>query len=80
MIKYSEFLSISKNVTEKAGTGSEPFPGTFMKPMKKDVDLPTEVLELLVKYYCNAYEHTFITISNIYTSSEDSIIILPKVN
>ena len=41
---------------EKVGTGSKPFLGTFMKPMKKDVDLPTEVLELLVEYYCNAYE------------------------
>ena len=35
LMKYSEFLSMSKNVTEKAGTGSEPFPGTFMKPIKK---------------------------------------------
>ena len=71
---------MSKNVTEKAGTGSEPFPGTFMKPMKKDVDLPTEVLELLVEYYCNAYEYAFATVSNIHTSSEDSIVILSKVN
>src|SRR2546429_9952154 len=54
-MKYSEFLSMSKNVTEKAGTGSEPFLSTFMKPMKKDVDLPTEVLELLVEYYYNAH-------------------------
>src|SRR5438067_6957196 len=79
-MKYSEFLSMSKNVTEKAGTGSVPFLGTFMKPIKKDVDLPTEVLELLVEYYCNTYEYAFVTILNIYTSSEDSIIILSKVN
>ena len=46
-----------------------------MKPMKKDVDLPIEVLELLVEYYCNAYEYAFATVSNIHTSSEDSIII-----
>ena len=71
---------MSKNVTEKAGTGSEPFLGIFMKPMKKDVDLPTEVLELLVEYYCNAYEYAFATILNIHTSSEDSIVILSKVN
>src|SRR5947207_1052371 len=51
-----------------------------MKPMKKDVDLPTEVLELLVEYYCNAYEYAFATVSNIHTSSEDSIVILSKVN
>src|SRR5207245_3495532 len=79
-MKYSEFLSMSKNVTEKAGTESEPFLNTFMKPMKKDVDLPTEVLELLVEYYCNAYEYAFTTVSNIHTSSEDSIVILSKVN
>ena len=51
-----------------------------MKPMKKGVDLLTEVLELLVEYYCNAYEYTFATVSNIHTSSEDSIVILSKVN
>ena len=51
-----------------------------MKPMKKDVDLLTEVLELLVEYYCNAYEYTFTTVSNIHASSEDSIVILSKVN
>src|SRR2546421_8830854 len=79
-MKYSEFLSISKNVTEKAEIGSELFPGTFMKLMKKDVDLPTEVLELLVEYYCNTYEYAFVTISNIHISSENSIIILSKVN
>ena len=71
---------MSKNVTEKVGIGSEPFPGTFMKPMKKDVDLPIEVLELLVEYYCNTYEYAFATISNIHTSLEDSIVILSKVN
>ena len=48
--------------------------------MKKDVDLSIEVLELLVEYYCNAYEYAFATVSNIHTSSEDSIVILSKVN
>ena len=51
-----------------------------MKPIKKDVDLPTEVLELLVKYYCNAYEYTFATVSNIHTLSEVFIVILLKIN
>ena len=35
LMKYLEFLLMSKNVTEKAETGLELFPGTFMKPMKK---------------------------------------------
>src|SRR5205823_909695 len=69
-----------KECNGKAGIGSKPFPGTFMKPIKKDVDLPTEVLELLVEYYHTAYEYAFATVSNIHTSSEDSIIILSKVN
>src|SRR4051794_19203444 len=46
--------------------------------MKKDVDLLTEVLELLVEYYCNAYEYAFVTVSNIHTSSEDFIVIFQR--
>ena len=33
-----------------------------------------------MEYYCNAYENAFATVSNIHTSSEDSIVILSKVN
>jgi hypothetical protein len=80
LMKYSEFLSMSKNVKDKAGTGSEQFPGIFMKPMKKDVNLPPEVLDLLVEYYSNAYASTFVTLSNIHISSSESIVVLPKVN
>jgi hypothetical protein len=80
LMQYSEFLSMSKNVKDKAGLGSEPFPGAFMKPMKKDVNLPLEVLPLLVKFYCNAYERSFTSLSNIHTASDDSIAVLPKVN
>ena len=35
LMKYSEFLSMSKNVTEKAGTGSEPFSGIFFEANEK---------------------------------------------
>ena len=35
LMKYSGFLLMSKNITEEAETESEPFPGTFMRPMKK---------------------------------------------
>src|ERR1044072_2727255 len=51
-----------------------------MRPIKKDVDLPTEVLEILVEYYCNAYEYTYATISNIHIAMEQSIVILSKAN
>ena len=33
-----------------------------------------------MEYYCNAYEYAFVTVSNIHTSLEDSIVILSKVN
>ena len=56
LMDYSEFLSMLKNVKEKAGTGSEPFSGTLLKLMKKEVNLQLEVLELLIKYYHNAYD------------------------
>ena len=46
---------MSKNVKDNAGVGSEPFPGKLLKPMKKDVNLPPEVLTLLVDYYHHAY-------------------------
>jgi hypothetical protein len=79
-MQYSEFLSMSKDVKDKAGTGSEPFPGAFINPMKKDVNLPPEVSALLVEYYCNAYNRSFTALSNIHTSSEETIVVLPKVN
>jgi hypothetical protein len=71
---------MSKNVKEKAGEGSEPFPGTLLKPMKKNVNLQLEVLELLIKYYHNAYGISFVTLSNIHNSPSNLILVLPKVN
>jgi len=31
---YREFLSMSKNIEESAGAGSESFPGAFLNPKK----------------------------------------------
>jgi len=71
---------MSKDVKEKAGVGSEAFPGTLLKPMK-EVNLLSEVLKLLVEYYCNTYdEFSFVTLSNIHNSSSESIVVLSKVN
>jgi hypothetical protein len=80
LLNYSEFLEMSKNVKENAGTGSEPFPGEFLKPMKKEVKLTPEVLALLVKYYHSAYGYSFVDLSNIHTSPSESIVVLPKAN
>ncbi|RGB36328.1 hypothetical protein C1646_758227 [Rhizophagus diaphanus] len=80
LLDYSDFLSMSKNVKEKAGMGSEPFPRTLLKPMKKNVNLQLEVQELLVEYYNNAYDYSFVVLSKIHVSSLNSITVLPKVN
>ena len=77
--RYFEFLSMSKNVKENAGTGSEPFPGALLKPTK-EANLLVDVLNLLVKYYQNAYDYSFVTLSNIHNSSPESKVVFPKVN
>ncbi|CAG8602089.1 5668_t:CDS:2 [Funneliformis caledonium] len=76
--KYFEFLSIVKDIKDKAGVGSEAFPGILLK-LTKQVDLLSEVLELLVKYYQSAYDCSFISLSNIHNSTSDSRVVLPKV-
>jgi hypothetical protein len=74
-----EFLKMSKNVKEKAGTGSEPFPGEFLKPTKSNVKLPPDILSLLVKYYENAYNCPFESLSKIHLSM-GSTVVLPNVD
>ena len=76
---YLEFLLMAKDVRDKAGVGSEAFPGTLLKPMKEG-SLPDEILELLVEYYNNVYDHSFVTLSNVHKSSQESRVVLPKVN
>ena len=75
---YQEFLSMSKNIEESAGAGSEPFPGAFLNPKKVDMNLTEEVIILLAEYYRNAYDKDFVLLSGIHLS--DAIPILPKVN
>ena len=79
LMKYFEFLSMSKNVKEKAGIGSEPFPGAFLKP-KKEVILKQDILELLIKYYNGAYEnYSFVGLSDIHNALPEAIAVLPTV-
>jgi hypothetical protein len=71
---------MSKNVKENAGIGTEPFPGSFLRP-KKEENLPEDILELLVEYYRNAYDdRIFATLSNIHNALPGTITVLPKVN
>ncbi|PKY38938.1 hypothetical protein RhiirA4_452040 [Rhizophagus irregularis] len=79
-IDYQNFLSMSRNVEEMAGTGFESFPGTFLNPKKLNTDLPNEILDLLVEYYSNAYERDFVTLSNIHIANTNAIPVLSKVN
>ncbi|CAI2190286.1 20497_t:CDS:1, partial [Funneliformis geosporum] len=51
-MNYRKFLSMSINVEEMAGLGSKSFPGSFLNPNKISTNLPKEVLNLLVEYYC----------------------------
>ena len=78
LIKYFEFLSMSNNVKENAGIGTEPFPGTLLKP-KKDVTLSQDILKLLVKYYDGAYDnYFFVNLSDIHNASSEAIAVLPQ--
>ena len=70
---------MSKNVKEKAGVGSEPFPGAFLNP-KKEVNLTQDILGLLIEYYSSAYEnYSFVSLSNIHNALPEAISVLPKV-
>jgi hypothetical protein len=78
LMEYSKFLAMSKDVKDKAGVGSEPFPGEFLKPIR-DAKLLPEVSELLAKYYENVYDYSFTILSKVHVSSENSIVVLPQV-
>ncbi|PKB96112.1 hypothetical protein RhiirA5_385559, partial [Rhizophagus irregularis] len=68
-----------KNVKEKAGIGSEPFPGALLKP-KKEANLPQDILKLLIEYYNSAYDnYFFISLSDIHNALPEAIGVLPKV-
>ncbi|CAG8532192.1 115_t:CDS:2 [Funneliformis caledonium] len=79
LMKYSEFLTMSKNVKEKVGTGLEPFSGALLKPMKS-VKLSSEILALLVEYYNNACNNSFVSLSDIYNSLPGTIAVFPQIN
>ncbi len=76
--KYFEFLSMAKNVKEKAEVGLEAFLKELIKLTKK-VKLPSEMLDLLVEYYQNTYDYSFIALSNIHNLSPESRVVLPQV-
>ena len=71
---------MSKDVKEKAGIGSEPFPGEFLKPVDKKVKLLSAVSELLADYYRNAYNLSFTSLSKIHILPPEALVVLSEVN
>ncbi|CAI2193054.1 13893_t:CDS:1, partial [Funneliformis geosporum] len=77
-IDYCEFLSMSKNIEKIARTSSESFPVTFFNPKRINTDLSKEILDLLVEYYCNAYNKDFVVLSNIHIANLEAIPVFLK--
>ncbi|CAG8650879.1 7247_t:CDS:2 [Funneliformis caledonium] len=77
-IDYCEFLSMSRNVKEMAGTDSESFLGVFLNPKRINTDLSKEILDLLVEYYCDIYNKDFVALSNIHVANPEAIPVLSK--
>jgi len=69
---------MSKNVKEKVGIGSESFSDALLK-LKKEVNLPRDILKLLTEYYNEAYGHSFIILSDIHNALSRTIVVELKV-
>ena len=78
--EYRAFRLLSANIEEGAAFGFEPFPGSFLGPLKKDVILQQDFLQLLADFYCNTYNKNFVILSHIYNASDESISVLLIVN
>ncbi|GET58569.1 hypothetical protein GLOIN_2v1786147 [Rhizophagus irregularis DAOM 181602=DAOM 197198] len=50
------FLDISEKLVSGGATGTEEYPGELLSPIKLNVILPDDILDLLVDYYNHAYE------------------------
>ncbi|CAI2186844.1 2401_t:CDS:1, partial [Funneliformis geosporum] len=69
---------MSRNVEEMTGIGSESFSGIFLNPKRINTDLSKEILDLLVEYYCNAYNKDFVALLNIHITNLEAILVLSK--
>ncbi|CAB5320241.1 unnamed protein product [Rhizophagus irregularis] len=54
--KLQAFLDISEKLVSGGATGTEKYPGELLSPIKLNVILPDDILDLLVDYYNRAYE------------------------
>ncbi|CAG8710714.1 15750_t:CDS:2, partial [Funneliformis mosseae] len=72
-IDYQNFLLMFKDVEELAEIGSESFLSVFLNLKNTNTNLSKEILDLLVEYYCNAYDRDFAALSDIHVTSPNVI-------
>ena len=75
------FLSISRNLDSGGITGAEYYPGELIAPIRKDVKLSENQLDLLIEYYNRAYVDYNFSRSRLdpSSSSENYIAVTGKI-
>ena len=73
------FWMNSKNIKKSRISGSEKFPGEFLKPSSNNVWLLDKILNLMVKYYMITY-NTLEFRKSFSEGSKDAIVIWVKMN
>jgi len=75
--EYQNFIRLSR-IEDESAIGTEPFPGELMNPCQ-ETNLPNNILDLLVKYYDNLYDDSFMSISSITASSINRNVVNPRI-
>jgi len=75
--KYQNFIRLCLIKDESAAYGTEPFPGVLMKS-RQTTDLLKNILDLLVEFYSNLYDDSFISISSI-TGPDNETVVNSKI-
>ena len=73
------FLMNSRNIIDSPITGSEEFPGQFLKPQTENVRLKNPIHDLLVEYYTNTYVNSIFR-KPFTQEVPDSAIVINKTN
>jgi hypothetical protein len=75
--EYQNFIRLSR-IEEESAFGTEPFPGELMNPCH-EATLPDDVLPLLVEYYDNLYDESFISISSVMAPLSNIIVVNSRI-
>jgi len=78
--EYQTFCLLSSTIEEGAAFGFEPFPGSFLGPLKKDVLMQRDIQCILAEFYCNMYNENFVALSHIHDAPDGSIPVLPTID